>query len=302
MGPPLEDENLPPLYQAANHTSSVAQSQLLWATRIRLAGLVAAAVFGLFTWTTNASPVDYAGVLGAISFGLTLIAQIYLLSERPQRTWYQARAAAESVKTLAWRYAVGGAPFGVGSRPSEGEVEDLFLGQLDEIIGLVKDIKLEVAGSTNGIQITKQMRTLRASSLEDRKNAYEEGRVANQQSWYIGKATWNRRREKLWAAGMIVVESAGFAAAILKSVGIVVADLLGLAGALVAAMMAWVQTRQHSYLATAYLITSVELASVRTKIRRQQAEADWAGFVADAEEAFSREHTLWKASRGVESI
>jgi hypothetical protein len=71
---------------------------------------------------------------------------------------------------------------------------------------------------------------------------------------------------------------------------------------MVAAMTAWLQTKQHRTLATAYAITALELASVRTRIAHQATEADWATFVSDAEEAFSREHTLWKASRGVRSI
>lgn len=76
----------------------------------------------------------------------------------------------------------------------------------------------------------------------------------------------------------------------------------GLTGALVAAMTAWLQTKQHRALAAAYGVTALELASMRLKIARQSTESDWARFVADAEEAFSREHTLWKASRGVRSI
>jgi hypothetical protein len=62
------------------------------------------------------------------------------------------------------------------------------------------------------------------------------------------------------------------------------------------------QTKQYRALATAYGITALELASVRTKVQWQQNDNDWAKFVNDAEEAFSREHTLWKASRGVRSI
>jgi hypothetical protein len=61
---------------------------------------------------------------------------------------------------------------------------------------------------------------------------------------------------------------------------------------LVAAMTAWLETKQYQMLATAYAVTSIELASVRTKIAWQQNEGDWAKFVSDAEEAFSREHTL----------
>ena len=74
------------------------------------------------------------------------------------------------------------------------------------------------------------------------------------------------------------------------------------AGAMVAAMTAWLQTKQHRTLATAYTVTALELASVRSRIVHQASEEDWATFVSDAEEAFSREHTLWKASRGVRSI
>jgi hypothetical protein len=79
-------------------------------------------------------------------------------------------------------------------------------------------------------------------------------------------------------------------------------DLLIFFGAVVAAMAAWLQTKQYRALATAYGITALELASVRTQVQWQQNDNDWAKFVNDAEEAFSREHTLWKASRGVRSI
>jgi hypothetical protein len=101
---------------------------------------------------------------------------------------------------------------------------------------------------------------------------------------------------------MLVVEILGVAAAILKAVGSLKGDLLGFAGAIVAAMTAWLQTRQHRALAAAYAVTALELASVRARIAHQENESQWAAFVADAEEAFSREHTLWKASRGVRTI
>jgi hypothetical protein len=48
--------------------------------------------------------------------------------------------------------------------------------------------------------------------------------------------------------------------------------------------------------------TALELASVRSKTAAQNSEVECAKFVSDAEEAFSREHTLWKASRGFGSI
>ena len=146
------------------------------------------------------------------------------------------------------------------------------------------------------------MRRVRSKSLDERKRVYEMGRVAEQQEWYQRKARWNDRLATRWIVAVLCVEILGVVAAVMKAVGIVEGDLLIFAGAVAAAMAAWLQTKQHRTLATAYGITALELASVHSKIRWQKNESDWAKFVNDAEEAFSREHTLWKASRGAQSI
>ncbi len=264
-----------------------------------MGGLLAAAFFGLFVWRSAESPVDWAGVLAAVSFGVALLVEIYLLTSTPERTWYEGRAAAESVKTLSWRYMMGAEPF---YRAASGtEADQLFLHQLDDVLGVLKELEL-VADQTNGGQITGQMRAVHAKPLAERKKIYEQNRVGDQQSWYSRSAQWNRDRANRWAMAMLLIEALGIVAAILKSVGTIEGDLLGFAGAMLAAMTAWLQTKQHRTLATAYAITALELASVRSRIKHQASEANWATFVSDAEEAFSREHTLWKATRGVRSI
>lgn len=96
---------------------------------------------------------------------------------------------------------------------------------------------------------------------------------------------------------MLFFEVAGFAGGLLKALGVIEGDLLTLS-TIVASLTAWLQTKQHRTLATAYAVAVLELASVRAKIASQNNEAEWAKFVSDAEEAISREHTLWKASRG----
>jgi hypothetical protein len=45
-------------------------------------------------------------------------------------------------------------------------------------------------------------------------------------------------------------------------------------------------------------VTSQELAAVATAHELATDEKEWASFVAEAEGAISREHTLWRASRG----
>jgi hypothetical protein len=290
----IDSSDLPLVFQSADRSSIAAQSHFLTAVAVRLIGLVAAGAFGIVTWKTSRESADWAGIAAAICFVATIIVEIYLLKARPERTWYEGRAAAESIKTLSWRYAVGGQPFNIGSRP-EIETEALFLKQLESVIDVLKGITI-VPPSSAGEQISAPMRKLRISSLDDRKQAYESDRVEEQQKWYLGKAALS------WTLVILGSEIAGVTAAIMKATGIIEGDFLIFAGAAIAAMTAWLETKQYQNLSTAYAITAIELASIRTKIRWQTNENDWAQFVNDAEEAFSREHTLWKASRGIQSI
>ncbi|MGE3336028.1 MAG: DUF4231 domain-containing protein [Rhodospirillaceae bacterium] len=287
--------DLPLLYSAADESSTTAQNRFLWATRIRLFALLGAAFFGLFTWKLAPSPVDWAGALAAFCFFLAVIIEAYLYQAKPERTWYEARATAESVKTLSWRYAVGGRPFDKTTL-SDHAAAELFLSQLRGLFDVIKDLDL-VPPTSSGEQISQGMRDTRAMSLGERKAAYEGGRVEDQQKWYQAKAAWNRGRGARWALAMLSVEAVGVLFGILKAVGTIEGDLLGFAGAIGAAITAWLQTKQHRALATAYTVTALELASVRSGIALVTDEQGWAEFVSDAEEAFSREHTLWKASR-----
>ena len=268
----LGDRDLPPIFHAADTSSLAAQSQFLTGAAIRLFGLVAAGGFGLATWKTGKAPTDWAGVLAAVCFFVAVIVEIYLLKVRPDRTWYEGRAAAESVKTLSWRYSVGGGPFNVGVQ-SDRDTEALFLKQLDAVIEVLKELSTSPP-SLDGQQITEPMRRMRSASLDERKRVYELGRVAEQQRWYQRKANWNAQRASRWTATILVVEIAGVVAAIMKAVGMIDGDVLIFAGAVVASMTAWLQTKQHHTLATAYAVTAIELASVRTKIGWQTNEDD----------------------------
>ena len=171
----LSDGDLPPLYQAADKSSIEAQSRFLWATRFRLFGLCGAALFGMFTWKYGSSPVDWSGALAAVCFTVALVVEVFLYETKPERTWYEGRAAAESVKTLSWRYAIGGEPFNVGV-DEEPRVADLFLSRLNSLFDVIRDLELAPPTSSDG-QITARMREVRSLPLAQRKDVYEHGRV-----------------------------------------------------------------------------------------------------------------------------
>lgn len=290
----LPDEDMPALYRAADVTSLTGQQNFLGAMKVRLAALLIAALCGVFVGLMK--PPDWVALAGVTAFVAAIVAELYLLFTKPERGWYEGRAAAESVKTLAWRYAVGGRPFGL----SEIDVDERFLDRLNEILTDLHDVSLQ-AGPEGGEQLTPAMRDLRAKPLADRRDAYRVGRIEDQRDWYRGKAQWNDERARTLRIVALVLEGAGIVAGILTVIGAVTADLLGIVAAAIAVVAAWMQTKQHETLARAYSVTTQELASVRSDWEADRSADEWAEFVDEAEEAISKEHTLWRASRGVEA-
>lgn len=289
---PLAKPRLSPAVRAASKASMAAQTNMLRATRLELCLLLVAAGGGALASLWPSSPgaiLSVAGFLGAV------IASGYLAKTRPEREWYDGRAVAESCKTLAWRYAVGGRPFGLTSGGAQ-ETDEAFVASLREVT-----TALPFAAPEEGVgaQITDDMRWLRASPLVDRRRAYEFGRIADQQDWYAGKARHNDERARRWKLLVVALELAGLGVGLAIAAGLFSFDVIGVIAAAAAAGSAWLQLKQHESLARAYSVAWYELSAIRSLIVHQQSEDAWESFVDQSEEAVSREHTLWRASRGV---
>jgi SMODS and SLOG-associating 2TM effector domain 3/SMODS and SLOG-associating 2TM effector domain 1 len=291
--PIVADSEFPPLYQAADQNSLDGQRRFLNATRLRLVMLVVAAGFGLFSWRRSWG--DLAGLGGAVAFVVALLAELYLLQARPDRLWYDGRAVAESAKTLTWRYLVGGSPFG-RDEVTDREADRLLLDRFRQITGDLRGAHL-VPVAEGAEQLSPALRAVRALPLEERRELYRGERIGGQQAWYARSARRNERRATQWSLVLTGLEALGLAGGVLKATGAVQLDLLGFGGALVAAGAAWVQAKQHQNLANAYGVASQELSAIGGQIDWTSSEQEWAHFVDQAEEAISREHTLWRASR-----
>jgi SMODS and SLOG-associating 2TM effector domain 3/SMODS and SLOG-associating 2TM effector domain 1 len=288
----IDESDFPALYHAADRNSLDGQRRFLTATQLRLVMLIVAAVFGLITW--RGGRADLAAVVAGAAFAVALLAELYLLRRRPDRLWYDGRAAAESAKTLTWRYLVGGNPFGL-TEVSEEEAERLLLHRFRQVAAELRGAHL-VPVSDADDQIGPALRRVRSLPLEERRALYRRGRIDAQRAWYRTKARWNERRATQWSLILTGLEALGLGGAILKATGVFGFDLLGLASALVGAGAAWVQTKQHQTLASAYEVASQELAVIGAHGDWASDEPAWAHFVDQAEEAISREHTTWRAS------
>ena len=165
----LAEEDMPALYKAADSSSLAGQKSFIAATKLRLLSLLTAAAAGVFSGEIG--PPDWIAFIGVVAFLVALAAEVYLLVRRPERAWYEGRAAAESAKSLAWRYGVGGEPLGLVT----DNAANLFLHRLEDIL---TDLDIEVAaGPDAGEQITPRMKNLRAADPDDRRHAYRVGRI-----------------------------------------------------------------------------------------------------------------------------
>lgn len=292
--PPLTESDFPAAYVAADRTSLKGQQRFLRATRIRLVAVMAAAVLGALTTIQEVSRL--AAILAAVSFGLAFVAEMYLWRTRPDRAWYDGRAGAESAKTLTWRFVVGGRPFEKDER-SDAEAEELFLDRLHEVIGALKSVPL-VAPAPVPTQITDRMRELRSRPLNERKRVYLDWRIGDQQDWYAAKASANEKQGNRWTLLLAGLEGSALLAAILMASGAFRIDFLGIAATAIGVAVAWMQAKQYQALASAYSVACQELAEIRSRGAYVKEEGEWAEFADQSEEAISREHTLWRASRG----
>ncbi len=281
----LRDDDMPVVFRSSDTASLTGQRRYLGGTKWRLVLAVAAALFGVLN--------HRAAFLALVAvFVATLLVEVWLLAERPEQAWYDGRALAESTKTLAWRYAVGGTPFPAGL--PQGEAQLRFLERLRELVREAPATSLAPMGSA---AVTDAMNDLRGRDFAARKAAYLEHRVEDQLGWYTNKARANVVRARRWRLLLIAVEGLGLTAAVLRLTGVLEFDLAGVLAAVLGAGSAWFAVRQYETLGRAYTFAATELSVVHDRLTQAES-ASWAQEVADAEEAISREHTMWRASRG----
>jgi hypothetical protein len=287
----LPDSALPGLFQEADRASLEGQRRSVRLTGRRLILAVFAALAATVTITVG-HRVDVAALVTAAAFLTAAVLEANLMQEKPDLAWYDGRAVAESVKTLTWRYAVAADPFPVGL---DGETADrLFNEQLRLLLSDAPENSLR---PTQAPAISAAMRSLRGGDLAVRQGAYLAERIHDQQKWYHRKAEYNRQRARIWRWALFTLEILGVCGALFRAFQVISVDLTGVIAAMIAAGAAWLGVKQHDSVARAYTFASHELSIIRSRLERPMGEDQWAGEVGDAEEAISREHTMWRASR-----
>lgn len=285
----LTDFDLPGVWKNADEESRRGQLWTLRLTWLKVGAGGVAALGGALSWTVGR--VDIAAWVVLVGFLVALGSELASWATQPERLWYEGRAVAESAKTLAWRYAIGADPFPVEMLRPEAEAN--FRDRMSAVADQVAD---RVVFDAEQSVLTPAMDALRSKPFGERRDAYLECRTREQQRWYAMKAHFNRRRATGWRVVLIMAEVIAVVLAAGQVFGGWPIDLAGLLAALIAAGTAWVAVKQFSPLASAYAVAAKELGVQASKMS-SVAEADWQFVAADSEEAISREHTTWLASR-----
>jgi hypothetical protein len=292
LGPRLSDGDLSALYRDADAASLKAQRLFFRATTAALALSVVAAAFG-------AVESSWAGYGAALAFVGALAATVLLLRNNPERAWYDGRAVAESAKTLAWQYAVGGGDFPRTEAELGSDAERAAQRRLVDALAHVRRGLGDVAPVPQGPieHLTQSMQDLRASDLSVRCSVYLSDRIADQTDWYAQRSrTFDLRRVR-WGVASASLQAAGVLAAFAKAADMVHLDLLGVAATAAVAAGGWLRAKDYSELSRAYAVAASELGDVRVSLIAARDEAEWAVAVRDAESAISREHTRWAARK-----
>ncbi|MEV7776435.1 DUF4231 domain-containing protein [Kitasatospora sp. NPDC086791] len=294
----VEAQLLPELFRTADNASLEGQRETLRWYRGLIAMLVVAALIGSFPGPDHEGDFDVWPLFSVAAFLVAGYFWSRLRRSNPQGRWYEARAAAESVKTLAWKYTVRARPF--DGEAESADVDRGYLLQVEDVLRAFEDP--EIVPPDTVAEITPEMRRLRAESLTARRTLYLRTRVEGQRTWYRSRAESCESQAVSWGLGIAVLIILGAAAAVAQATGALQVHIFGASSAAAAAIIAWTQLKQLRPLAAAYQLAARELENVGNQlsdldVRAPDAEVRWARLAAEAEDAVSREHTTWRARR-----
>jgi hypothetical protein len=292
----ISDGDLPALFRAADKASTEAQSRYLLLIALDLSLLVVGAVLGATSFNSEEVRSGLA-IASATLFGMSLILTIAIKSQRLASTWYDGRAVAESVKTTAWRYMTRAEPY--DARVLEPEADRVFAQAVGSFLSERADLAASLpARLATGAEITSAMKGVRGLSVIARRDLYLDERIGGQRRWYAERAEKNKKgARKLFVFVLLSQGLALVAAILIVKWPLFPVNFVGVFAAIAAALVAWNQLKRYEEIATAYGLAAQELATAQEQGLHIQDDEELSSFILNAENAISREHTLWLARR-----
>lgn len=251
--------------------------------------LVATSVCSVIAAALGGSTVASGLAVGATA--LLIILRVRQRSSHVERRWREARAAAEEIRSLTWRYVAGVRPFASVDMAANGVV------LVDHLGSTVTALSVVPAGvADEPFAATSSMAELRAQPLGARVEAYTDGRVKAQQRWYAQRQLRYERTAARWDTAFFAFAGVGLIGAGAAVIGDAI-NVAGLASTSMAAILSWQAVRQHAALAQSYARAASRLAQLCGRVGHLDLASGWGDFVDDAEGVIAAEHREWLTSR-----
>jgi len=223
-----------------------------------------------------------------------LVRELFASSRRRLEVpWYDARAAAESIKTVYLRYLVRAEPF--SHDLPRAEAEQKLQNRIVEVMrGLGKVVESDVLAKD--VSVLDWAWSTRSLSLQQRIEFYASNRIMNQLGWYSSKSALLKRKARQWTAASVI---AAIISLLVASFAIFVEGLRGFGSPflqIAVVTFGYVAIRNFRRDSRAYAVTKLEIEDAYKKLEFVSDDLAWSHFVDEIEEAFSREHVTWRAS------
>lgn len=293
----MTQSDYPSLFQLSDSASLIEQKIYINLYRIDFTLIVLAAFFSGLSLNPTLKICRWCALLVLVALILSFCLKLIIQIGKWDRKWFVTRAVAESVKTTTWRYITGVEPY-ENSLSSE-DVDRKFVNELDEILKSAPETPESLSkGIGSGQQISDRMREIRQKSIKERKSIYLQQRIRDEKDWYNRKAKYNSNKETMWFWIIISVEFLAILAAIyILNTLDTVFNPIGTFTTLVVVFAAWNQIKKHRELSQSYTLAAQELTLIESLAIHIKDEEGLCDYVRDAENAISKEHTMWCAKR-----
>ncbi|MEW1637688.1 DUF4231 domain-containing protein [Streptomyces sp. NPDC093801] len=293
----FRNEDLPALFHHTDQAAVSRQRESTQATRAQLVLLVVAA--GAAALPSGPAPggLHLFAALGALAYAGVLAVGVRATRRRARPQWQLNRSAAEFIKSLAWRYAVHGAPFGSEVAGPEGVYRARLEKGLDELRKMGWRDPRTAGLLPEGGEITGAMQRLRGLEYQVRRETYVRDRLIEQRTWYQRRAEGSRRATALWSWTIVLLTCLGLLFALFGAFGSGpgASAAAGLTSAAAAAAIAWNEVRRHHPLIEAHTLIEQDLSAMMVVMQTTITESQWPSAVYETERYVSPQHTDWLA-------
>ena len=247
--------DLPATFQVADAEATRAEGRFLGLVR----GEIALPLVGVAAGVT-AIWVPEVGVVTVIAVAFIVLLRLLHRNTHSDATWYELRATAETIKSVAWCYAVRAAPFDPPDQSDEA-AERLFLDRLDAATSELSFPPPVEAGD----EVTPAMRHLRDAPAAEQRSVYIDGRLQDQLAWYSRAARRNATFATRFEVVHLVVSGLVVVAGALVVAGVEIAPLLTIGAGTAGAAIAWSDVRRYRTLSRSYAQTARHLTLLRSR-------------------------------------